>query len=506
MGYCGTLLQGADMEAPIGVEGLVREAIDPLRDTLVDTIHWQINTDPYFGSLSTHLTDWFSHDTKIGPRWGDGWATFKTAGEWRIYENARQIMASGTDPLHVVIEHGHRAGLDVCLSMRFNDGHDHRLPGGLADQNMSPIKREHPDWLLGPGVGDYSRFGYNFAIPEVRRYRMDLVAETVGNYDLDGLDFDFCRWPILFPRGEGAARAHLLTGMLRQSRRLLEDKSAKVGRRLLLSARVPFDLVAAKQEGMDAAVWIKESIVDVLIVAGTGGSWNYRLPIEDYKALAAGTGCRIVAQNLDGFKEGRPRSAHVLFDERDYYNTEMHRAVAARHWQAGADGIYIWNQDWVRFVKDGKFDPQSWKEIGSPEVLARLDKHYLVGPEGRGGSLPKSLARSGEGVEINLEVADDFGAAARQKIPVESTLRLMVDQLTKLDQIEYELNGVKLDPATALKRYNYSECWCDFVVSGILKQGRNLLKLAVRSRNPQVEAPLVIRSVEALVKYRENNV
>ena len=145
MGYCGTSLQAADMEAPIGVDGLVQQSIEPLRGTLVDTVYWQLNTDPYYGSASHHLTDWFSHGTKVGPRWGEGRASFKTAGEWRIYENARQMMAAGTDPVRVVIEHGHRAGLDVFLSLRFNDGHDHRLPSGLDDPNMSPMKRKHPD-------------------------------------------------------------------------------------------------------------------------------------------------------------------------------------------------------------------------------------------------------------------------------------------------------------------------------------------------------------------------
>ena len=105
--------------------------------------------------------------------------------------------------------------------------------------------------------------------------------------------------------------------------------------------------------------------MDAVIVAGAGGGWNYRLPIEAYTELAAGTTCKIVAQNLDGFREGGQRSAKVLFGEGDYYSAEMHRAVAARHWEAGADGIYIWNQDWIKFAKDDRFDPQSWRKTGA---------------------------------------------------------------------------------------------------------------------------------------------
>ena len=501
MGYCGTSLQAADMEAPIGVDGLVRQSIEPLHGTLVDTVYWQLNTDPYYGSASHHLTDWFSHDTQVGPRWGEGRASFKTAGEWRIYENARQIMATGTDPVRVVIEHGHRAGLDVFLSLRFNDGHDHRLPGGLDDPNMSPMKRKHPEWLLGPTVGDYSRFAYNFALPEVRRYRMDLVAETIAKYDLDGFDYDFCRWPILFRPGEGVTGAAVITELLRETRDLLQRKSATVGRPLALSVRVPYELAESKAEGMDTAAWIKEGIVDVVIVAGRGGSWNFRLPIEQYTSLAAGTSCQIIAQNLDGRKWRRPRSAMVLFDEPDYHTTEMHRAVAALHWRAGANGIYIWTQDWMKFVMDGQFNPQWWKEVGSPNLLSRLDKHYIVGPAGRGGNLPLRLAQPGDLAEVNVETADDLRAATERSPRSSATLRLMVEQLTVRDRITYEFNGTKLDPTTALRRYNYNDCWLDFDVSHLLRPGANSLKLRVEARNPRVGAPLLLRCVDALVHY-----
>lgn len=499
MGYCGTSLQAADMEAPIGVEGLVRKAIDPLRGTMVDTLYWQMNTDPYFGSSTSHLTDWFSHPTRVGPVWGQGRQSFKTAGEWRICENARELIDNGTNPPKVIIEHGHEAGMDVFLGFRFNDGHDHRLPGGMDDPNMSPIKKAHPDWLLGPSVGDYSRFAYNFAVPDVRRYRMDMVAETIANYDLDGVDFDFCRWPILFRPGEGEAGAAHLTDMLRQTKALLEKKGGPSGRRLFLSVRVPYDIDATRREGMDVRTWIRQGIVDIAVVAGSGGGWNYRLPIEEYRELAAGTDCKIIAQNLDGFMEARPRSARVLFGDGDYYSTEIHRAVAARHWQAGADGIYIWNQDWIKFAKDDRFDPQSWKEIGDPAVLAGLDKHYMVGPTGRGGCLPVEIARPGDSAHIALDVADDPQTVSQRQ---KATLRVMVEQLTSLDRVRLELNGALIDLSTARKRYNYSDCWLDFAVVDLLKKGWNDLAFTVEVRNPHVEAPLVIRCVEALVQYR----
>ena len=83
----GGTLAGPSLEAPIGAEGLARLTIDRLRDTQVDTLYWQLGTDPYLGTPSHRLSDFYSHNTKVGPRWGDGMKRFSKAGEWRIYEN-----------------------------------------------------------------------------------------------------------------------------------------------------------------------------------------------------------------------------------------------------------------------------------------------------------------------------------------------------------------------------------------------------------------------------------
>ena len=496
----GGSLGAPDLESPIGIEGLVRETIDPLRDTMVDTLYWQIGVDPWMGTDTHRLSDWYLHQTKVGEIWGSDRDKFKTASEWRIAENARQLMERGTDPVAVVIEHGHKAGLDVFVSLRFNDGHDSRLKDGLNDVNMVPTRRNHPDWLLG-GDG-FAKFGYNFAVPEVRAYTLALVKEAIANYDLDGFDLDFDRQPTVFKNGEAENNAPLITEILRQTRQALTARGQKLGRKLFLSVRVPPGIDYDRQHGLDVPAWIKERLVDIVVVGDPGG-WNYRLPIEDYRALAQGTDCKILAQNLCAFKEDRGRSASVLFGERDYYSTEQFRAVAARHWQAGADGMFIWNQHWLKFYRDDKFDRQSWKEIGDPLVLARKDKHYIVGPEGRGGTLPLKLAQAGDSVTINVEIADDLAAARHDSALRETTLRLMIEQLTSLDQLDIQLNGATLDLASAKKRLNYNDCWLDFDVSESMRKGNNALAIKATARNPHVLAPLTIRHVDALVRYSD---
>lgn len=506
----GGTLAAPNMEAPIGVDGLVRATIDPLRGTMIDTLYWQLGTDPYLGTFTSRLSDWYSHRTKVGAIWGTERERFKTAGEWRIFENTRTLFEQGTDPAAVVIEHGHKAGLDVFLSLRINDGHDFRLPDGLKDPNMVPRKKYHPDWLLGDEAAllnniagrtrSQASTGYNFLLPQVQDYVFALVQEAITNYDLDGFDLDFCRQPSLFKQGETELGAVLINELLRKVRAELTAKSKHVGRQLFLSVRVPPDLNSTKRVGLDVATWIKQHLVDIVIVAEPAG-WHYRLPIETYKALAKGTECKILAQNLCAFREDRGRSASVLFGERNYYTVEQFRAVAARHWQAGADGQFIWNQHFLKYSADDRFDPQWWREIGDPAALALKDKHYLVGPIGRGGSLPIELAAAGASASVNVEIADDVAAERKRGTKVRATLRLLVEQLTTRDRVALRLNDALLDRAAARMLLNYNDCWMDFAVTEAIRKGNNTLALEVTERNSHVDAPLVVRSVEVIVTF-----
>ncbi|MDE2803489.1 MAG: hypothetical protein OXK21_11490, partial [Chloroflexota bacterium] len=140
----GGTLQGLTREAPIGAQGLADATVGPLVGTQVDTLYWQLGTDPGLATPSHRLSDVYSHDTTIGPRFGADGARFDSAGSWRMHENTRSLLAQGTDPAAVVIEHGHRAGLEVFLSFRVNDIHDGSLPGP-EHPLFSTRKREHPE-------------------------------------------------------------------------------------------------------------------------------------------------------------------------------------------------------------------------------------------------------------------------------------------------------------------------------------------------------------------------
>ena len=129
---------------------------------------------------------------------------------------------------------------------------DANLPGGIDDPLMSPMKRKKPHWLIG-GTSRF-RTCYNYALPEVRAYRLALAEEAIANYDLDGLDWDFCRIKTLFatkPGPETEQYAPLLTELMRKLRAAVERKSGQVGRKISLSVRVPVSFQFALSYGID---------------------------------------------------------------------------------------------------------------------------------------------------------------------------------------------------------------------------------------------------------------
>jgi len=68
---------------------------------------------------------------------------------------------------------------------------------------------------------------------------------------------------------------------------------------------------------------------------------------------------------------------------------------------------------------------------------------------------------------------------------------------------ESRLNGKPLDIHAATKRLNYNDCWLDFDVRDIMHKGSNALTVKVTARNSHVLAPLSVRHVDVLVRYKD---
>ena len=185
-----------------------------------------------------------------------------------------ELIPLGTDSLETIVRFCHENGMEAFWSMRMNDTHDSSPAAAFL---ITDWKRRHPDWLVGkPGVeypyacGRWSAVDYG--IPAVREKVYAILKDVAARYDVDGLELDFFRHPVLFRQqltGEPVAAGHraMMTDLVRRIRAMADEVAEERGRPLLLAMR-GFDSIGFSNAlGIDLERWLGEGLID-LFTAG----------------------------------------------------------------------------------------------------------------------------------------------------------------------------------------------------------------------------------------------
>ncbi|MDA3861984.1 MAG: family 10 glycosylhydrolase [Melioribacteraceae bacterium] len=94
------------------------------------------------------------------------------------------------DPLEFAIKEAHKRGLEIHAwvnTYRVFSGSDISIKN-----NPLHISQIHPGWVYEK---DNNSIWLNPGIPEVREHLVELINEIVQNYDVDGIQLDFIRYP-----------------------------------------------------------------------------------------------------------------------------------------------------------------------------------------------------------------------------------------------------------------------------------------------------------------------
>ena len=285
---------------------------------------------------------------------------------------ARAWREKRVDGFGLLVEHCLARGLETFASFRMNDLHMVTLDGGRGPYT-DEFYRRHPEWRVT------ARRGLNYAIPEVRRYRLAVLEELLRRYPLAGLDLDFHRTAPFFPAGTAEASAPLMTEFIVQVREMTRRVAKETNRRILLSARVPSSLVGCRRAGLDPIAWHRQGCLDFLSVAHFLHLF-FDLPIEQFQRELPGLP---IFASLD-FIVGGSMDRGVFYAREA--NAEMYRGAAAAAYAKGAHSIYLFNMFAAR--ANGP-DPsgKDWshrepvevlKELGDPRTLRKRSKLYLV--------------------------------------------------------------------------------------------------------------------------------
>ncbi|MBA4321119.1 MAG: glycoside hydrolase, partial [Flavobacterium sp.] len=94
----------------------------------------------------------------------------------------------GWDPLEFILREAHARGMEVHAW--FNT---FRVRNGIKSTygNNKHVSELHPDWVSTVDGETW----LNPGLPEVREYLVSVAMDLVRNYDIDGIHFDFIRYP-----------------------------------------------------------------------------------------------------------------------------------------------------------------------------------------------------------------------------------------------------------------------------------------------------------------------
>ena len=194
-------------------------------------------------------------------------------GPWP--QNAKQLHEAELDPYKVWITRCRTKNISPWLSMRMNDTHNTDDPDNFQH---SSFWRTHPQYRREPNHRHGS--GLNYAYAEVREYQMAFVRELLERYDPDGLELDWMRFPNHLTPGKEREERRILTGFVRDVRRLTRKWSRKRKHPILLGVRTPAHPNAAAGLGIDVMEWARKGLVDLVVPCPFYFSSDFDIPVE----------------------------------------------------------------------------------------------------------------------------------------------------------------------------------------------------------------------------------
>ena len=430
------------------VEGFLAPRLEALPGTPVTTISWSILAG-----------DAPSYDSRIQPIYGDAQQSDRPDYMNPYASNLKTLVEAGTCPLKIVTDFAHEHGMEAFASLRMNDVHDSFVEG-----HLSRWKLDHREFLVstrglqtaiaepafpGSPVANLYSTALDFTHQVVRDRKFEIIEEVCLRYDLDGVELDFIRHPVLFKsifEGEAVTpeQVSLMTAFIRRVRQRMDEIGEERGRPLLLAVRTPDDLELSLGIGLDLEAWMREGLVDMLFLGG--GYAHFSLPVAQMAQAAHAYGVPVYPciNNPGQLMDGR--------------GIEMTRALATKWYAAGADGIYFWNltAPWEQIR-----DEAQWRAlrkrvyacldgIDDPKALEGKEKIYSAAEEvwfpyafiSSRGDLPVSLEPGGQ-ARVPIVIGDD--------VP-----RLVEEGRLESAELTLELQGVLPESGTADREHQWA--------------------------------------------------
>jgi hypothetical protein len=413
----------------------LQASVDALAGTPVRTLMYSVGAG----------SDVLYYPTKVASVWG--WKDFEEGRkpEWSArIAMARRGMEAGVDPIRVAGKRARRLGLYFVPSYRMNDDHF----AFAAEPAEYPLTgefwiRHQKEYTIGesPILSD-ARYGLllDYSHEAVRQYRLGVIFEVIDRYRevMDGIELDFNRVQVLFPRGKAREQAHLVTDLVGRVRGRLDAVGRVAGRDFALFVRVPPTLENCEWAGLDIETWMDRRLVDVLIPSQLM-TLAHDMPVDAFVTLANPVGCRVCPSLYPRTAwtwpfAAQPNAERYADPPSRAVAPELVRGAAANYWHMGAAGFQLFNFH----HEDAGCRPFSnrvyriLRDLARPETLHSATRIYAVTPAyyldhedtyQYRKQLPASLT-PGQPHEVTLYVGDDLSNRDVHPAPAYCGLRL----------------------------------------------------------------------------------
>lgn len=187
----------------------------------------------------------------------------------------------GWDPLQFAVDEAHRLGLE--LHAWFNTFPVWRGPAVPRETTPRPIALDHPEWIVRDSAGvpmSLTQNGYVWGSPgnpALREHILNVVRDITERYDIDGIHFDYVRYPEQAP-GRGYSRDSVSIARFLS----VEDNPARLSWDHWQREQVNTFIYGAYNTVTALKPWIKVSAAVIGKYAGAGWT-SYHAVYQDPK-------------------------------------------------------------------------------------------------------------------------------------------------------------------------------------------------------------------------------
>ena len=458
------------------------------------------------------------HDTKAGELWGHNVQKWTHAVFRRGYQNVKNLIDSGNDPLSIVCNRAHQKGILLYPTLLV------QLPSGIRggpgyDIRSSDFRLDNPQFEIGASGNIDPKFAgihcADFKHEEVRNERFAVIEEVLCNYPVDGIELQLNFWPFYFQPNEILAGTKIMTDWISKIYALVQQS----GKDRELVITIPAKITDCLSRGLDVKDWLRLGIVDVLVgqpiqrpdlmdpnSAFIKYDLEYLNDLQNLVKATNGTKCRVHASINSTLHSDRLTQAPI----------EMIRAAAVNYWEQGVDGMYInWITNWP-------YKPDFYeklRELPHPDIMNYKDKFYHVptatpsDPNGKLNTQLPAKFKTGSPLQIEMTINDDIASWHEVDRIYEVLLRFRITSATELDRFRFKLNGKEI-PLNLMRQINkmYAMDSARYRVFGqwyifnLTKEywpakGSNIFEVTMLNHDSEVIKCPNLRDVELEIKY-----